>query len=152
MKGIFVGPALVMAVFLAIPASAQYVALASGEPSKQCLDEKAKDTIKALKALTRSPKNDDPELPFDPDYFVGTWDLEWDVPDTPLGQAGTITGAIEIRHVEGCSYEGEFTGRDEDGPMTSKIQLVYDPKAKYMMWIETTSRGYTIIRPGHVGG
>jgi hypothetical protein len=143
---------IVAAALVATPASAQYAALASGAPRKECLDEKAKATIKQLKSLTRSLTNDDPELPFDPDYFVGSWDVEWDVPESPFGQAGTVTGTMTIRHVEGCSYEGELTGKDAEGSFSSKIQLVYDPAVKYLVWIETHSRGYTFVRPGRVGG
>lgn len=152
MKGVIgwvIGAAIALS---ALPASAQNTSAASGLPSKQCLTDEAKETIKKLRALTRSVTPEDPVMPFDPDYFVGRWDVEWDVPESPFGQAGTLMGTLAIQHVEGCLYEGTLTGTDPEGAFTSKVQIVFDPTNKYLVWIETHSRGYTLIKPGPVGG
>lgn len=133
-------------------AFAQNAQAASASPSKECLSEEAKATIKKLKALNRRLTNADPSWPFDPDYFAGKWDVEWDVPDSPFGEAGTVTGTMTIRHVEGCYYNGEMAGKDASGAFTANVQIVYDPMAKYLVWIETNSRGYMLIKPGLVGG
>jgi len=132
-------------------AAAQSGPVAAGT-GKQCLDEDTKATIKKLKALNRRLTNEDPSWPFDPDYFVGKWDVEWDVPDSPFSDAGTITGTLTIQHVEGCYYTGQMAGKDASGAFTSNVQIIYDPMAKYLVWIETNSRGYMLVRPGPIGG
>ena len=43
--------------------------------------------------LGRPTRGDDPIQLFNfEQYFVGTWSFDWDVPDGPLGPAGTISG------------------------------------------------------------
>ena len=43
-------------------------------------------------------------------------------------------------------------GKGPSGPAYKvKIQVMYDPAAKYLTWIETDSRGYTLFKPGAIG-
>jgi hypothetical protein len=146
--GTFVGAMIVPAW----AASAQYAAPGEGAPSKVCLNEETRETIKKLRGLNRPLTKDDPMMPFDPEYFVGKWNVEWDLPESVFGQAGTLMATLAIRHVEGCLYEGELAGTDPDGPLTANVQLVYDPMARYLVWVEAHSRGYTLIKLGPVGG
>lgn len=142
---------LALAVYAA-PAFAQHSGAPIGAPKKQCLSDADLDVIAKLKALTRPTRVDDPAPPFNPDYFVGTWAMEWDAPESPLAPEGMHTGTLTFRHVDGCFYEGELVGKGPSGPAyTTKIQVLYDANAKYLTWIETDSRGYTLLKPGTIG-
>lgn len=122
-----------------------------GVGRKQCLTDEAKETIKKLKALNRRLTKDDPDLPFDPDYFVGTWNIEWDAPESAMTQAGTIEGTFTVKHVEGCYYEGQIEVPAPE-KYSAKVQLLYDAQSKYLTWIETDSRGFVLLKPGPIGG
>lgn len=121
-------------------------------PAQQCLSDEQKELIKKLKALDRPTRADDPQPPFDPDFFVGTWDVEWAVPESPFGEAGPIAGELVIKYVEACHYEGEMKADGPDGPFTSKILIMYNADLRYLTWIETDSRGFAIIKGGRLGG
>ena len=80
----------------------------------------------------------------------GTWSD--DAPETPLAPEGVHTGTLTFTHVDGCYYEGELKAKGPKGvPYTSRIQMMYDPAGKYLTWIETDSRGYTLFKPGTMG-
>jgi len=149
--------AVVLALALSVskgaaPAFAQHSGPPSGVPRQQCLPDAELAVIAQLKALTRPTSPTDPVPPFNPEYFVGTWAMEYDAPDTPLAAEGMHTGTLTFRHVDGCYYEGELTAKDPKGATyTTKIQMMYDPAGKYLTWIETDSRGYTLFKPGAIG-
>ena len=147
--------ALVLALSLSkgvATARAQHSGAPTGAPRIQCLSDADLQTLARLKALTRPTSPDDPAPPFNPDYFVGTWAMEYDAPDTPLALEGMHTGTLTFKHVDGCYYEGELTAKDPKGAAYStKIQMVYDAAGKYLTWIETDSRGYTLFKPGTMG-
>src|SRR5688572_32293781 len=73
-----------------------------GLPRKQCLSDADQAKLRAAQDLARSgdtKKQQDkeawnPNLPFDPNYFVGTWNLEWVVPESPLGGEGQLEGEV----------------------------------------------------------
>ncbi len=132
--------------------SAQHAGQPTGAPRQQCLSEADLAVVAQLKALNRPTNPNDPQPPFNPEYFVGSWAMDYDAPDTPLGPEGTQTGTLTFKHVDGCYYEGELSARDSKGGMYSmKIQLMYDPAGRYLTWIETDSRGYTLFKPGTIG-
>jgi hypothetical protein len=83
-------PIVVMASVLATAApcvaGAQHSGAPRGAPRSQCLSGKDLELIARLKALARPTTEKDPPPPFDPDYFVGTWTMEWDAPETPLAR------------------------------------------------------------------
>jgi hypothetical protein len=131
---------------------AQHSGAPSGAPRMQCLGDAELQVLAKLKALNRPTSPDDPVPPFNPDYFVGVWTMEYDAPDTPLAPEGMHTGTLTVRHVDGCYYEGELSAKGPRGAVyTQKIQIVYDTSAKYLTWIETDSRGYTLFKPGTIG-
>jgi hypothetical protein len=78
--------------------AAQHSGQPTGRPSDQCLNDEAKDIIKKLKSLNRPTTKDDPIPPFDPDYFVGTWVMEWEQPESPFGNGGMLTGTLAINY------------------------------------------------------
>jgi hypothetical protein len=128
------------------PAFAQHSGQPSGAPRKDCLSDADKAVLAQLKAMNRATR------PFNPEYFVGAWSMEYDAPDTPLAPEGMHTGTLTFRHVDGCYYEGELAAKDAKGAAyTTKIQLMYDPAGRYLTWIEIDSRGYTLFKPGTMG-
>ena len=130
---------------------AQHSGAPSGAPRTQCLSSEERESIVKLKALNRPTTEKDPVPPFDPDYLVGTWTMEWDAPETALAAEGMHSGTLIFKHVGGCYYEGELTAKSPGGAYKNKIQIMYDPTAKYLTWIETDSRGYTLFKPGSIG-
>ena len=119
-------------------------------PGAQCLTDTQRENNAKLKALNRSTTKEDPLWVFDADYFVGTWRLEWDGPDTVMG--ADVNGTLTITHVEGCDYEGTLQATSADGPFTVKVQIFNDPARSWLTWVETDSRGFTVIRSGFIGG
>ncbi len=147
-----VATALAALLVSASAAFAQHSGAPSGAPHKQCLSDADLALIAQLKAMNRPTRSDDPVPPFNPEYFVGTWDMEYDAPETPLAPEGAHTGLLTVRHVDGCYYEGELTAKDPKGASyTTKIQMMYDAAGKYLTWVETDSRGYTLFKPGTIG-
>ncbi len=75
----------------------------------QCLTQQELDLIDGLNALRRptvgveGDDEGDDMAPFNPHYFVGTWEIEGVLPESPLGEAGEFLGTETIRHVEGCT-------------------------------------------------
>jgi hypothetical protein len=132
---------------------AQYVAtFSSDRPSAQCLTPEQKEAINQTRTQTRRATPGNTEETMDPDYFIGEWQVEWVAPDSPISGAGDVTGTINIRHVQGCYYEGTFQMKGPDGPYTAALQLTYDVNRKYLVWVESDSRGFRHIRTGPVGG
>ncbi len=73
----------------------------------QCLSQQELDLIDVLNALRRptvgveGTDGGDDMAPFNPHYFVGTWDIEGVLPESPLGEAGEFLGTETVRHAEG---------------------------------------------------
>jgi hypothetical protein len=142
----------VFVVVCAAPALAQHSGPPTGAPRQACLSDADRKVVAEFRARTRPTSPDDPIPPFDPDYFVGTWAMEYEAPDTPLAAEGMHTGTLTFKHVDGCYYEGELLAKDPRGAAyTTKIQLMYDVAGRYLTWIETDSRGYTLFKLGTFG-
>jgi hypothetical protein len=149
---------------LGAPVSAQPPRRPAPEPVKQepgettvpgqCLTKEELDLIARLEALKRPTVTDDAPKPFNPHYFIGTWRVEGDVPDSPLGSAGPLRGVETIRRLDedDCTYESTMQAKGADGPFTVKSTMVYDPKVKYLVRIEQDSRGFQLLKIGSIGG
>ena len=118
--------------------AAQHSGQPTGRPSEQCLTDEAKDIIKQLKSLNRPTTKDDPIPPFDPDYFVGTWVMEWEQPESPFGNGGMLAGTLTIRPVVGCYYEGDLAAKGPDGTYKAKVQINHDPANRSWSGSSTT--------------
>ena len=140
-----VAAAILALVICAAPAVAQHTGAPSGVPRKECLSDADRELIAKLKALNRPTTEKDPPPPFNPDYFVGTWSMEYDAPESPLAPDGVQAGTLTVKHVDGCFYEGDLVAKGPGGEFKTRIQIMYDPAAKYLTWIETDSRGYTLF-------
>ena len=64
----------------------------------------------------RPTQHDDPLPVFDFAYFIGTWSFEWDVPEGPMGAAGTITGKTVYRAIGAQTYEAATTATGPKRP------------------------------------
>jgi hypothetical protein len=96
------------------------------------------------------------EMPFwDPEYLVGTWDVDMRNQDSPLSPGGQSVGTLTMKAdaKNGCLYTGTLKAEDPDGKaFTRTISAVYNPLEKVLAWTETDSRGYTIVKQGPIGG
>jgi hypothetical protein len=159
-RWVFIVPMLTVTSFVAVSTQGKPqtrptpITRAAGETlvAGQCLFKEDLDLIKVLRSLKRTTLNDDAMAPFNPDYFVGSWMFEWEMPESALGPAGTITGTQTIRHVEGCGYEGTTQAKGPGGPFTINSTIVYDPAAKYLVVVDRDSRGFELLKLGRVGG
>ena len=123
-----------------------------------CLTEEELELIGRLDALTRptagvegSGGGDDP-APFDPHYFVGAWEVEGVLPDSPLGASTEFYGTEVVRHVDACTYEGVLEASVVGGTVTVASRLMYDRRATYLVREEEDSRGFAFLKVGRVGG
>ena len=127
---------------------------ATGEtpvPGK-CIFKEDLDLIAARRALKRTTLNNDAEAPFDPDYMVGRWTFDYDVPESALGPGGQTSGTQTVLHLDGCLYEGMTQAEGSGGAFTIKSTILYDPSAHYMVVLERDSRGFEVLKTGRVGG
>lgn len=118
----------------------------------KCIFKEDLDLIAARRDLKRTTLNADAEAPFDPDYLVGRWGFDYDLPESALGGGGEISGTETVEHVNGCLYESTTQAKGPAGAFTVKSKIVYDPTAHYMVIQEQDSRGFEVIKFGHVGG
>jgi hypothetical protein len=131
---------------------AQHSGAPTGAPRTACLTDAERAVVAEFRARTRSTSPDDPIPPFDPEYFAGSWAMEYEAPESPLAPEGMHSGTLTVKHVDGCYYEGALTAKDPKGAAyTTKIQMMYDPAGRYLTWIEVDSRGYTLFKPGTFG-
>lgn len=84
--------------------------------------------------------------------FGGTWKFEWDIPESVLGQAGTITGTTSYRHIDGPFYEGVTEANGPGGAFTVKELIAYRAEGKTVTRWVTDSRGPSYLQVAAVGG
>jgi hypothetical protein len=142
-----------LALLQVFPTAAPQKGTPSGEGlGAPCLTPGQVDINKKLVELNRATKEGDPDWIFNPEYFAGSWTLEWEVPDSVLGSGGVLNGVLTFKHVDRCYYEGDLSVKGADRPYTQKIRFLADPENRWLTWIETDSRGFTIIKSGPMGG
>jgi len=122
----------------------------------ECLSRQQLDLIDALNALRRptvgvEADGDDP-APFNPQYFIGTWKVQGLLPDSPLGPGGDFAGTETVRQLDTCSYESSLQATVPGVSITIKALMVYDRRAGYLVRLEEDSRGFRLLKTGHVGG
>jgi len=160
---------LVFGLWVAVRAVAQSPAEIEAEPLAklqpgetavpgQCLTEQELDLIGRLDALTRptvgvegSGGGDDP-APFDPHYFVGVWEVEGVLPDSPLGASTEFYGTETVRYLDACTYESALEASVVGGTVTVSSRFMYDRRATYLVREENDSRGFAFLKVGPVGG
>jgi hypothetical protein len=136
----------------ALPARAQYTAGATPvQVRSQCLSQAELDRMKAFQNLKRASRSEESPT-FNPDSLVGTWKMTFLAADAPWGEGGEVTGTVTFKYVENCYYEGQLDATAPSGKYTAKIQLMYHENSRHLVWIETDSRGFTVIKDGDVLG
>lgn len=95
----------------------------------------------------------DPMPPPNMDYFVGAWEFDWNVPESPLGPAGKIKGKETYKKLNAATYESVIEGDSPSGAIKGKATTVYDEKAKQVTRTETGLFGVTAMKKtGPIGG
>lgn len=75
-------------------------------------------------AVTTSEFDAQPK--FNTDYFVGEWKFESNVPESPLGSGGSISGVETVRNVwDGRFWDITIKGEGPDGPFTGKGVILF---------------------------
>ncbi len=122
----------------------------------ECLTQQEFDLNNALNALSRPTvgveADGDDQTRFDPHYFVGTWEIEGVLPESPLGESGEFLGTETVRYVDGCIYESTIEATLEGERVTISSRMIYDRRAHYLIRIENDSRGFELMKVGLVRG
>jgi hypothetical protein len=124
----------------------------------QCLTREELDLNQRLRTLDRPSRgveagaNADESLRFDPNYFVGTWNVDGVVPESPLGPAGNVEGVDTVVHVRECTYESKLRVTGLGAPFTVVSRLLFHRVPGFLANIEQDSRGFQLIKLGVVGG
>jgi len=135
------------ATLVALGASLAMTVLAAQTPPQKPLPKGQ------MPDLGRPTKPDDQLPPFDFDvYFPGKWTFEWDVPDSPLGPAGRITGTTVYKPVDGRFYEASTDASGPGGAFKLRELIAYQKENKALSRYVTDSRGFTYLQIGTIGG
>ncbi len=122
----------------------------------ECLTQQELDLLTGLRTLRRPTVgvegDGDDQAPFNPHYFVGTWEVEGVLPESPLGESTEFYGTEVFRHVGGCNYESTLKATTVGGDVTIDSRLIYDRRASYLVRLEDDSRGVEFVKVGRVGG
>ena len=124
----------------------------------ECLTREELDLIVGLNALRRPTQGlegdgaGDDSAPFDPHYFIGTWEIEGVLPDSAFGESSEIFGVETVTHVDGCTYDSRIEAAAVPGEFTVESRMVYDRRLKYLVRRENDSRGFELLKHGRMGG
>ena len=104
--------------------------------------------------LGRPTESTDQVPLFDYDaYFPGVWTFEWRTPESPLSMGGTIRGTETYSESEdGRHYTSAIQADDPDGSFTAVSTIVYLREQRAFARFEADSRGFDMLKVGHVGG
>jgi hypothetical protein len=130
-----VGAVLSLALTLCAPIAAQQV------PKGQ------------MPTLGRPTETGDTVPLFDFDtYFLGKWNFEWSMPESPLGPAGPYSGTTTFTKLDGRFYEAISEGEGPAGPYKVREVIAYHRENKTLARTVTDSRGFSFFQFGPVGG
>ena len=95
----------------------------------------------------------DAQPKFNMDYFVGVWNFESNLSESPLGAGGPMSGSETIRNVwDGRFWDITIKGEGPEGPFTGKGIITYQDSfsgQSYMRYEVT--RGIALLRTGNLG-
>lgn len=107
----------------------------------------------AMPALGRPTESTDTVPPFDfAGYFTGTWEFEWDVPQSPLGADGSIAGKTVYTAAGEGRFTAESTAEGPDGKYTVTERITFDTAAQTITKQVTDSRGFAYTSKATVKG
>ena len=122
----------------------------------ECLTQQELDLLAGLRALRRPTVgvegDGDDQAPFNPHYFVGAWEVEGVLSESPLGESTEFYGTEVFRHVGECNYESTLKATTVGGDVTIESRLMYDRRASYLVRLEDDSRGVEFVKIGRIGG
>ena len=93
--------------------------------------------------------------PFDPGYFIGTWEIEWNPPDTGLVPAGEYTGTETVSHIENRYLQVDVLMENEDGTtITGQGMIFYEfgLGGQNIVRHVVYDAGFALLQHGPVGG
>lgn len=85
-------------------------------------------------------------------YFTGRWTFEWDVPESILGPAGTVTGTTTYTRIDDTFFEAATEAAGPAGPFTMKETIGYQKQNKTVARHVIDSRGLSFTQVGTIGG
>jgi hypothetical protein len=95
------------------------------------------------------------EAPFNLQYFLGKWEIEWAPPDTALLPGGMYTGTETVTHIENRFLKIEIALKGERGNMIAgQGVLFYDwglggqSMVRYVVY----DAGFSLLQYGPLGG
>jgi hypothetical protein len=86
------------------------------------------------------------------EYFVGKWTFEWDVPESPLGAGGKITGTTVYKPIEGAFYAADTEASGPTGSFKVREVYAYHKQNKTITRQVADSRNLSYLQLGAVGG
>src|SRR5207244_7603303 len=95
----------------------------------------------------------DAQPKFNMDYFVGVWNFEVNLSESPLGAGGPMSGSETVRNVwDGRFWDITIKGEGPEGAFTGKGIITYQDSfsgQSYMRYEVT--RGVALLRTGNLG-
>ena len=95
----------------------------------------------------------DAQAKFNMDYFVGVWNFESNLSESPLSAGGPMSGSETVRNVlDGRFWDITIKGEGPEGPFTGKGIITYQDSfsgQSYMRYEVT--RGIALLRTGNLG-
>ena len=85
-------------------------------------------------------------------YFLGKWNFEWTMPESPLGPAGPYSGTTTVTKLEGRFYEALSEGEGPAGKFTVREVIAFHRENKTLARTVTDSRGFSYFQFGPIGG
>jgi len=103
--------------------------------------------------LGRPTKSNDALPLFDfASYFTGRWTFEWDVPESVLGPAGTLTGTTTYTRIDDTFFEAITEATGPTGKFSTNETIGYQKSNKTVARHVTDSRGFAFTQIGTIGG
>jgi hypothetical protein len=148
-----IAPLLVAAALPLLAASPQSQQQPQGQPAATPQADKAQLPKGQMPVLGRATKSDDPMPLFNfEEYFPGKWTFEWEVPESVLGPAGTISGTTVYRALPAGFYEADTQAKGPEGSFTVHEVFGYLRENKAAARQVTDSRGFSYMQVAKVGG
>ena len=95
----------------------------------------------------------DAQPKFNMDYFVGEWNFEASVSESPLAPGGPMSGKETVRTVwDGRFWDITIAAQGPDGPFTGKGVIIYQDSFSGQFYTRyEVTRGIALLRTGNVG-
>ena len=95
----------------------------------------------------------DAQPKFNMDYFVGEWDFESNVSESPLGAGGPISGSETVRNVlDGRFWDITIKGEGPEGPFTGKGIITYQDSFSGQSYMRSEiTQGIALLKTGNLG-